>query len=300
VPPFALLTGLLAAGAAMGAVEPLLFVALVPATLYLLVRTTAYSYRVYAFSHPVAVYAALFVTLAVQAAVLLLYLGLTTDNGGLLLATADRLGLPIDPLGTIEIAGLTAPLGLSVAVAVPLALVAAYLAAQTVAALVVRLREPTIRPSRVRTGQRYPPWLEVVTSADRSTPTEPASDGSSSAETASANGGSAEAAERTATAAGSPSAGPTSAAGDTRAPDQSATASEKGDGDPSTGSTQSAGATPEADSVSNTRVFTPPDGTGEDPLAAVEEDGAEPCPACGTRLSPSDDHCPACGADALD
>lgn len=297
VPPVVLLTLALVAGVALGALAPLLFVVLVPATLYLLIRTAAFAYRVFSFSHPLLVYAVLFATLAVQAGILLVYLGQATENGAVVSGAVDVLGLPVDPLATLDFGVSTAPMGLAIAAALPIVIALAYVLVQAIAGVIVRVRSPTIRPTRVRTGQRYPPSLEVAsnggrtTSATRSGKQTPASKGAGSGGTGSTASDS--------TDSGSMAADSTTADSTAESADASADAATATDDASTTASADDATADDaEADSVSNTRVFTPPSGTGDDPLSpAAGGDGAE-CPDCGATVPADADACPACGADA--
>jgi len=279
VPPAVLIVLVGAVGILLGRIEPTL-AALAPLTLYLLVRTTAYSYRVFSFSHPLALYGSLFLTLLAQAGILLLYLGETTENGAVLAATVSALGFPVDPLKAAEVAGFTAPIGLAVAVVLPLVLVLAYLTLQTIAAIAVRVQQPTVRPSRVRTGQRYPSWLDVAASSA-------GSDGRNapSPSGAAATPGNADATDResTTTADASQSTGGT---GSQDSPSTSA-ATDADDAEEST----------EADAVNHTRVFTPPDGA-DDALSTPDADSAESnCPNCGATIPANADRCPACGRE---
>lgn len=273
VPPALLLAVLAVVVVAMGGIEPLLAVVLAPVALYFLFRTIAYSYRVYAFSHPMLLYVALFVTLALQAGVLLAYLGLATENGAAVRASIAALGLPIDPLSSVEVASLVAPVAPLVAVAVPVGAAVVYLLVQSLLALSLRVRDPTIDPTRVRTGQRYPPWLDVGTRADRTAGS--GSDGGGSSANAAANGGT-----------------------DTESTESDTPATTA---DTATNQAPEANDEPEetdepADSVSHTRVFTPPGGGDDDPLAATTDEGSE-CPDCGATVPAAEDTCPACGAD---
>lgn len=312
-PPALVLAFAAAAAVAMDAVEPLLFLVLVPVTLYLLVRTITYSYRVYAFSHPLVLYAALFATLVVQAAVLLLYLGMTTENEAVVTATVDSLGLPIDPLGSTDLGVLTTPTGLGGAVALPLAVTGAYLVAQTIAALIVRVREPTIRPSRVRTGQRYPEWLDVASNGSRSRRASASSGKATPASTSSASSGSGSGSKAASASSSSGSGGADSAAASTgsSAADDATTAA-SGDaspGGPTAAGTADAGAdaseaddaaeAEDAESVSHTRVFTPPGGGGDDPLSPSAVEDSRDCPDCGATVPGDADECPACGTESV-
>ncbi|WP_226021612.1 zinc ribbon domain-containing protein [Halomicrobium salinisoli] len=128
------------------------------AGLYLLARTTAYSYRVFAFSRPAVLYAATVVTVAVQAAAALVTVAPVVDRGALVERAVVTLGA--GEYVTATVGGV--PLPLVAAVAVPVGLSAAYLALQGVAALAVRLIEPDVNRSDLRTGQRYPPFVDVA------------------------------------------------------------------------------------------------------------------------------------------
>ena len=302
VPPALLLVILAGVALAMGTIDPLLFLVLAPLSLYFLIRTIAYSYRVYAFSHPIVPYATLFATLAVQTGVLLLYLGLTTENGVVVRATVDALGLPIDPLATNTVGPLSAPAGLLLAVGVPIGLAVAYLLVQTAVALSLRVRDPTVRPTRVRTGQRYPPWLDVAsssptpTSSDSSGSGRSGSSGSSSSSTASAGGSATDAGGGD----GATGSGPDSSSGSSTG-SGAATGATTQSSDPSqTASSPAAEAEAvddeDAESVSHTRVFTPPGGD-DDPLGdwSFEE---QACSECGATVPADADSCPACGADS--
>ncbi|WP_225333789.1 zinc ribbon domain-containing protein [Halomicrobium urmianum] len=157
VPPAALLAAL----AVIAAVVPdrrYGAVALSVAGLYLLARTLAYSYRVFAFSRPAVLYAATFATVAVQAPAVLVTVAPAVDRGALVERAVAALGVGEYVTGT---AG-GVPLPLVATVAVPVGLAVAYVALQNVAALAVRLIEPEVNRSDLRTGQRYPPFVDVA------------------------------------------------------------------------------------------------------------------------------------------
>lgn len=131
------------------------------AGLYLLARTTAFSYRVFAFSRPSFLYAATFATVAVQAAAALVTVAPVVDRGALVERAVVALG--VGEYVTATAGGV--PLPLVAAAAVPVGLSAAYLALQGLAALEVRLIEPEVSRSDLRTGQRYPPFVDVADGA---------------------------------------------------------------------------------------------------------------------------------------
>lgn len=126
--------------------------------LYLLARTTAYSYRVFAFSRPSFLYAATFATVAVQAAAALVTVAPAVGRDALVERAVVALGVGEYVTGTVG----GVPLPLVAAAVVPIALTVAYLALQSVGVMAVRLIEPEVTRSDLRTGQRYPPFVDVA------------------------------------------------------------------------------------------------------------------------------------------
>ncbi|WP_226012601.1 zinc ribbon domain-containing protein [Halomicrobium salinisoli] len=128
------------------------------AGLYLLARTTAYSYRVFSLSRPALLYVATFATVAVQAAAALVTVAPAVDRGVLVERAVVALG--IGEYVTATAGGV--PLPLVAAAVVPVGLTVAYLALQSVAVMAVRLIEPEVTRADLRTGQRYPPFVDVA------------------------------------------------------------------------------------------------------------------------------------------
>ena len=184
------------AAVAVGDVPASLAGVLVAAGLLTLVRTTAYSYRVFSLSIPQLLHFSLFVSLAVTAGALLT--GVATVGGRRALVTdtaagvADLLGRPTiadAATGSTTAGPVTVPTLLGAGAALPAALAVGYVLVQSLVGLANRARSPDVPRSRLRTGQRYPEFARPTTEASagdapsRSTP-DPPSDAPPSSGTA--------------------------------------------------------------------------------------------------------------------
>jgi len=281
-PPTLLVVAAVAVGIALGGFPWYFSLVLLPVGLFALVRTLAFSYRVYSFSHPLVVHLFVVVSTAVALASALAAVGTATGGGQFAEQVLRSVGLPAWVLGTVSVEGVVV-LGLAAAAALPVALALAYVLVQTVVSLGVRLVEPDVDRSAMRTGQRYPPFLDTTTPVGTPAGSPDSSDGSTGTDVD----------------ASTVDRGPT-------APD--------GDGTDSEGSVESDDDGEDLDDVSNTRVFTPPaedgDGgfgsgsTGEtravpgtDDVGTSSAGGAARCEACGKSFSMNTDvrFCPNCG-----
>ena len=156
VPPALLLVVLAGVALAMGTIDPLLFLVLAPVTLYFLVRTIAYSYRVYSFSHPLVVHLGSFLTFLLYATAGVVQLGAVVDQRGMVVDAADILGLPVSVYGTVSAGPITVPTLLTAAAAAPVVVSLAYLLVQSLVATYVVRAEPTVDRAALRAGQRNP------------------------------------------------------------------------------------------------------------------------------------------------
>lgn len=255
--PPALLLGVLAVWTlALWPVREYLLLAAVPAGWYLLARTLAYCYRVYAVSRPLVLHVANAAALAVQVAGVLVFAADRTGRAALATGALTAAGLPArlaDPLWPG--AGAT-PTLLWLGALAPAAVALSYLSVQSLGALAVRALEPEVDRSSMRTGQRYPPFLEV-TAPGGAAGGSPGSDaGESGADgdrtdppvAAGADGAAASAAAGDGSAERAAESGE---AGESDGADRADGDSEDGDGD---GDEED-----DLDDVSHTRVFTPPD-----------------------------------------
>lgn len=258
VPPLALLAVGVGALVGLGGAWPAQ-VLVVAASLFVLVRTVAFGYRVFTLSVPVLM--RLLVLLATPALALALLTGAATAAGrqATLVAVADGFGGGVGVAGlgalfegVVDLGAVALPPVVVVAVAVTAGLPLGYVAVQLLAGLVNRLRGPEVRRSELRTGQRYP---EFVDSAATTTTTRTTATGAATTDT-------------TATGSGAGSSGPTDAtagasAGTTTASDGAGTAS-AGDGGAATVDGETDDTEGEmVEDVSNTRMFTPPEDGGE-------------------------------------
>lgn len=277
VPPLAIVavgaTALIVSGQASG---PVLAV-LVAGSLWFLVRTVAYSYRVFTFSFPVLTYAMTLLTaglLAVAALVAGARLVRRSELVDLvttaLAARTDSPALRTLLTGTVDFAGVGIPALAATLVGVPVALGVAYVAVQLAASLVARLVKPTKRRPELRSGQRYPEFARPTTTVAPSSAPSPEPSPSNT----SRNG---EGATDTNRPSGANT--PTDGISETEADESSSDAGE-----------------PEPE-LSNTRVFTAGDDAPTVSPSSVAPD--EACPACGTTLDPEtvSGTCPTCGED---
>ncbi len=143
---------------ALGRAPPFFALAMVPAVLYLLVRTLAFSRRVYSFSHPLLVEFALGFSVAALVPAVLADVATAAGRGPLVAAVFRTVGAPAWLAGDVTVAtvALTGP---QLATVLPVAFVAAYVAVQSVAAFRVRRYEPPVDRSAVEPGQRYPSYF---------------------------------------------------------------------------------------------------------------------------------------------
>jgi len=235
---------------------------LVPVGLFLLVRTLAYSYRVYAFSRPGLVQTGVLVATAAALAGALGVVAGATGRSSVLEGAVVTLGAPASLLAPVSAGGfeVAAPV---VAMLASVGFAAVYVALQTVVALLVRLVKPTVDRASMRSGQRYPPFLESATTVQPGgsgagpTPEESREEG----ETAVPDG----------TTHEEPAAAGTQASGGADDTEATGDADEAADD----GSTEA-----DLDDVSNTRVFTPP-ADGEDVAFDGSADGEDPGKSVG-------------------
>jgi hypothetical protein len=291
---------------AVGAVPAALAATLTAIGLLLLVRTLAYSYRVFSFSVPAVVQFSLFLSLAVTAVALLAGVATLAGRRAFVKDAAAGLGDVLGSatvtdalVGTTTVGPVTVSTLLGLAAALPAGLTLVYLLAQSLVGTVNRARKPDVPRSQLRTGQRYPEFARPVSaSASDSPPAKggPATDGT---ESASAN---------TPTDTGSSEPATTAETG-------ASTGAAAGDSD-----TQREDS---ADDVSHTKVFTAPDdgefeadvpgvdGTpgaseSDDETAVVGGRGGTPagdggyrCPTCDDSFDSDTNfaYCPTCGTE---
>lgn len=308
VAPFLVLFGVgVGVAAAVGDVPAALAGVLVSVGLLALVRTLAYSYRVFSFSVPAVVQLSLFASLAVTAVALLTGVAVIAGRRAFVTNAAAGVGdlfgtgRVVDIVtGTTAVGPVTVSTLLGLAAVLPAGLAVAYLLVQALVGLGNRVREPDVPRSNLRTGQRYPEFAHPVSqrSAD-SGASRPATD---------------TAASDTAGAAASASAAPESAtASDT------ANAADGVTDDEQSGTKE----TDDADDVSHTKVFTAPDDGDAEDIPGLEDaetdsagdsgaeetavigdaddsagDGYE-CPTCTETFDSGTDfaYCPTCGTE---
>ncbi len=332
-PPALLLAATLGALVGLAAAPVALQVAVVAAAAFLVVRTVAYGYRVVAFSRPLLLQGVVFLSAATLAVAVLVGAATATGRQELLVDVGSGLGeatgvggLSTVLSGTVDVAGASVTASVALATATMVGLSAAYVAVQSLAGLVLRIRKPTVKRSQLRTGQRFPWFLkpgasrggsgDASTSGEDATPsTAGAASGSggpsgstmASADATGTDGGSTTKGSATggtpgtpstAAASGSPSGSSDSAdddldfldADDEDDPDQSATDDERVEDETDEADVD------EADSVSHTRVFSPdrdlPDDADTTGDAAVTGDS-------GSDSSEDEvfKRCPACGEE---
>ncbi|MCU4800943.1 zinc ribbon domain-containing protein [Halobacteria archaeon HArc-gm2] len=281
-PPTLLVVVAVVVGLALGGFPWYFSLVLLPVGLFALVRTLAFTYRVYSFSHPLVVQFLAVVSTVVAFGSALAAVGTATGRGQLAERALRAAGLPAWVLGSVSVEGFVVS-GVAAVAAFPLALALAYVLIQTVVSLGVRLVEPDVDRSSMRTGQRYPPFLDSTTPVGTPADTSDSSAGSTGTDT------------------------------DTSTADRGPTESD-GDGTDSEDSVESDDDGEDLDDVSNTRVFTPPadDGDGGFGSTTAGETNAVPgtddegtsstgggarCDACGESFSMEADvrFCPNCG-----
>lgn len=157
------------AAVAVGDVPAALAGALVAVGLLALVRTVAYSYRVFSFSVPLLAQLCLFVSLAVCAVVLLTGAGILAGRRAFVEAAAAGVGdlLGSDSVvavvtGTTTVGPVTVSTLLGLAAALPVGFAVVYILLQSVVGLVSRARKPDVPRSQLRTGQRYPEFAHPI------------------------------------------------------------------------------------------------------------------------------------------
>ncbi|SFS02804.1 hypothetical protein SAMN05216559_2692 [Halomicrobium zhouii] len=285
-PPALLVVVAVVVGMALGGFPSSVSLVLLPVGLFALIRTLAFSYRVYSFSHPLVVHLFVAVSTTVALASALAAVGMATGQGQFTERVLRAAGLPSWVLGTVSVEGVVVS-GVAVVAALPVGLALAYVLVQTVVSLAVRLVEPDVDRSSMRTGQRYPPFLDSTTPVGTSVDSSDSSAGSTGTDT------DASTADR----------GPTESDGDGTDSEDSVESDDEGE---------------DLDDVSNTRVFTPPadDGDGgfgsstagetrsvpgTDDEVTSSTGGGSRCDACGETFSMETDvrFCPNCGT-ALD
>jgi hypothetical protein len=262
VPPALGVFVLGAAAVALGDVPTPLLLVLVWVALFLATRALTYSYRVFSLSTPRAGQAILLCSTATAFFSVLSYAALSAERGDLVERVADATesglgvtGVTTRAVGEVSRGGVQIPTVLLAAIAVPAALVTAYVLLQLAASLVTRLRKPDIPRNQIRGGQHYPEVVWTPLQRRRAgrttgtgagggtgTGTDTGSETTaSSKDTTSAAGTSSDAAKT-----GTSERGPTGT--------EAASAAASGDAGSDDATDDSAN-----DDVSHTRVFTPPD-----------------------------------------
>lgn len=244
VPPLVLVAVVIGAALTLGMVPWYLTLLAVPVGLFALVRTQAYSYRVYGFSHPLLVQGGTFLATVVALGGAFGAIATPTGSGELVQQSLWAVGLSGVLTGELPV-GPLAMTWESVAALFPVFVAFSYVVVQTLVALGVRALKPEVDRSKMRTGQRYPPFLETATPVSageaRGQASTPTSSGSSTSDVhADADGED----ERDSSAD----------------PDENADDSDEETEDE------------DLDDVSNTRVFTPPSG---DESPEFDSDGAD-------------------------
>lgn len=274
LPPLALFGVVGGVGIVRGTVSTPLAAVLVVAGALLLVRTVAYSYRVFSLSVPELLTVFVFISALVVAVALLTgaaaLAGQPALFGRALEGVEGLVGIDLTWLnGSTTLGSVTLPTLQGLAAGVPAALSVLYLTVQTLTGVVFRLWAPDVPRSNLRTGQRYPRFARPTT-AGGAVPTGAQTDRPGDA------------------------SGPAepSSAGEGNEDDVESEVPARGPGD--------------------TRLFTPPPDGGEPSGAglggpsgvtasqtAVVGEGGNTimCPACGERVSRDAEYtyCPACG-----
>lgn len=269
VPILAVYAILAGVGYALDEVPVALTAALSVVGLVALIRTVAYSYRVFSLSVPLVVQSFLFASLAVTVVALLTGTAAVAGREAFVEAAASGVGdlLGVDGVvavvtGTTAVGNATVPTLPGLTAVTPAGLAVLYLLVQSLAGLVARLRKPDVPRSELRTGQRYPDFARPVTRT--------ASDGTT-ADTTTPN----------------PSGSTADNTGQAGTVSDNVAASDSGDD-----------ATADAsDEVSHTKVFTAPDdGDFDADVPGVDEDALR-CPTCRETFDADADfaYCPTCG-----
>lgn len=154
---------------AVGDVPVALASALVAVGLLALLRTVAYSYRVFSFSVPLLAQLGLFVSLAVCAVVLLTGAGILAGRRAFVDAAAAGVGDLLGTgsvvavvTGTTTVGPVTVSTLLGLAAVLPVGFAVGYILLQSVVGLVSRVRKPDVPRSQLRTGQRYPEFAHPI------------------------------------------------------------------------------------------------------------------------------------------
>jgi len=155
VPPAVLVVVAAGATAAAPLKWPALAVAFV-AGAYLLVRTMAYSYRVFSFSHPAFVHLGSFLTLLLYATAGVVQLASVVDQRAMVVDAAAILGLPVAVYGTTGAGPITVSTLLTAAAVAPVVVSLVYVLVQSLVAAYVVRAEPTVDRGSLRAGQRNP------------------------------------------------------------------------------------------------------------------------------------------------
>ena len=249
-PPALLVLASCVVAVALGSFESYFALLMVPVGLFVLVRTLAFSYRVYSFSHPLVVQTLLFVSTPVLLGSAFAAVGAAAGRRALVDRALMAVGLPAWITGTVSVEGVDVS-GVAVAALAPVLLALAYVLIQTAVSVGVRLVRPEVARSKMRTGQRYPSFLPGATPVTPSESPVDADDAAPDAED---------------TARDADDAAPTADA------DDSSSA-----GDSPTETDEPEGGDDDLDDVSNTRVFTPPgdDADGDSDADSTPDSGAE-------------------------
>lgn len=276
----------------LGTVPWYVTIVLVPFCLFGLVRTLAYSYRVYSFSYPLIVQLGVFVSAMATIAGALLSIATATGRQSDAVQALSTLGIPARFASQTTIAGVTGH-GLWIAILPPIGIALAYLLVQSTVAQINRTVEPAVDRDQMRSGQRYPPYFERSTQVV--TPPR-------------ANGGTRPSTKRGGHADASEAMDGTGSSADTRSTADSDMSSETDvDSAIHGGGAGTAQNEADLDDVSHTRVFTPPasergPATGGNDTDAGESGDRDPvsndlCPSCGATLDggSSIQFCPHCG-----
>ncbi|MFB6310262.1 MAG: hypothetical protein ABEH64_03670 [Salinirussus sp.] len=275
VPPVIVITACAITVDRIGAVYPLVALLLIGIA-WLVVRTVAYAYRVFALSLPVVGHTITFLTVAGFAIATVTVAAIPLGLGDLPVAIVEGLeartgvaDLSLLVEETVALRGVTVPAAVAIAGAVPTGLSAAYIVLQLVAGVIARLVRPTVRRPELRAGQRYPTFARPTTGISQAPPSPP--------------GGRAEpdgADQESDTAAAKPS----ESEGESPVADSSEPESSD-DHDPL------------SYDLRNTRVYRPSeDADIADPHPAAIANGAQQCPACGAELD-DDGTCPECRSE---
>jgi hypothetical protein len=292
LPPLVLFAAVAGAGIAREAISGPVASVLLLLGILVLVRTVAYSYRVFSFSVPWLTQAFVFLTAVVVGITLLVSGAVLAGRQAFVEHAASGVGdlLGVDgvvalTMGSTTVGGVTVPTLPGIAAGLPVALSVLYLAVQILAGLIARLRKPDVPRSDLRTGQRYPSFAH---------PRSDSQDGS---------GGDEASLEQEHDQAASSASGADSGT------------QESGPAGTSDGTTAGADV---AEAPGHTKVFTPPDaeGTPNDSAsggaidaddsgdngretAVVADASGYACPSCGDEFPADVDFafCPACGTE---